>query len=79
MRPFLPEDAAVDAAHETTPLLGQQAGQPAVPWTSVRRVSGAAGQQNKAVRRNSMRNTAKLVPAMGTFGSFLFLSNLITG
>ncbi len=32
-----------------------------------------------ALRRNSMRGTEHLVPAMGSMGSFLFLSNLITG
>lgn len=32
-----------------------------------------------ALRRNSIRGTERLVPSMGKLGSFLFLSNLITG
>ncbi len=42
-----------------------------------RRLSALA--QPLTLRRNSMRGTETMVPAMGKLGSFLFLSNLITG
>jgi hypothetical protein len=60
-------------ALETTPLMAG----PGPPLAHLhRRLSALAPT---ALRRNSMRGTEHLVPAMGKLGSFLFLSNLITG
>ncbi len=66
-------------ARETTPLMGGGPGPPGLPplvSTLQRRLSALSPT---ALRRNSMRGTEHLVPAMGKLGSFLFLSNLITG
>jgi hypothetical protein len=64
-------------AGETTPLMGGGPGPPLL--ASVSRRLSALGSSHSALRRNSMRGTEHLVPAMGKLGSFLFLSNLITG
>ena len=72
--------ASMGGALETTPLMAG----PGPPLALLhpplahlhRRLSALAPT---ALRRNSMRGTEHLVPAMGSMGSFLFLSNLITG
>jgi hypothetical protein len=65
-------------AGETTPLMGGSGPGPPLLASVSRRLS-ALGNSHSALRRNSMRGTEHLVPAMGKLGSFLFLSNLITG
>jgi len=58
---------------ETTPLLSGLPGPPGV----VSRVSRRLSALPQALKRTPRGQV--LVPAMGSFGSFLFLSNLITG
>ena len=62
---------------ESTPLMG---GGPGPPPALVQHISRRlSALQPVALRRNSMRGTEDVIPAMGKLGSFLFLSNLITG
>jgi hypothetical protein len=61
-------------SRETTPLVG--GGPPQFVKHMSRRLSAL---QPVALRRNSMRDAEDVIPAMGKLGSFLFLSNLITG
>ena len=64
------------AARENTPLIG---GGPGPPHAVLQQVTRRLSSLPSALRRNSMRGDAHLVPAVGKLGSFLFLSNLITG
>jgi hypothetical protein len=65
-------------AHQTVPLLGLHSKEAHMTLTRLgRRIS--AIPSTFSLRRNSMRQTERIVPAMGKLGSFLFLSNLITG
>ena len=68
--------AAGAMPRETTPLVGGSPGPPPMLTHISRRLSAL---QPVALRRNSMRGTDDIIPAMGKWGSFLFLSNLITG
>ena len=63
-------------SRETTPLVGGGPGPPLLVQHISRRLSAL---QPVALRRNSMRDTEDVIPAMGKLGSFLVLSNLITG
>ena len=69
---------AGDAHQTTVPLLGLHTKEAHQTLTRLgRRISAIPG--SFSLRRNSMRGTERVVPAMGKLGSFLFLSNLITG